>query len=135
MKALAQIEENTGRAGLNKGFTMDTTFVLFFLGVELGQSESFLGLDTMFIGLTLGVVMALPYFLNDSDNKPLFGEWILGRGLIAVFAVVLGVMFRQALGTVLPETLGSLPMTLLIITAMISCYVQFYSFFKFRLAK
>jgi hypothetical protein len=44
-------------------------------------------------------------------------------------------MFRQALGTVLPETLSSLPMTLLIVTAMISCYAQFYSFFKFRLAK
>lgn len=135
MKALAQIEENTGRAGLNKGFTMDTTFVLFFLAIELGQSESFFGLDTLFMALTLGMVMALPYFLSDTNEKPLFREWILGRGVIALFAVALGVMFRQALGTVLPETLGSLPMTLLIITAMISCYVQFYSFFKFRLAK
>jgi hypothetical protein len=135
MKALAQIEQNTGRTGLNKGFTIDTTFVLFFLAIELGQSTAFLALDTLMIAITLGMVMALPYFLNDTEDKPLFRDWMFGRALIAVFAVGLGVMFRQALGTVLPETLSSLPMTLLIVTAMISCYAQFYSFFKFRLAK
>ncbi len=114
---------------------MDTTFVLFFLAIELGISESIMALDTMFMALTLGMVMTLPYFLDDSEERPLFREWILGRAFIAIFAVVLGLMFKQALGTVLPETLKSLPMTLLIITAMASCYIQFYSFFKFRLAK
>lgn len=135
MKALAQIEHSTGRAGWNRGITIDTTFVLFFLAIELGQSGSVFALDTMFMAATLGMVMALPYFLNDSEERPMFRDWILGRALIAMFAVGLGVMFRQALGTLLPETLSSLPMTLLIIAAMLSCYAQFYSFFKFRLAK
>jgi hypothetical protein len=135
MKALAQIEQRSVRAGWNKGSAIDTTFVLFFLAIELGQSTSFLAVDTMLIAITLGMVMTLPYFLNDAEDKPLFRDWMLGRALIAVFAAGLGLMFRQALGTVLPETLSSLPMTLLIVTAMISCYAQFYSFFKFRLAK
>jgi hypothetical protein len=79
-------------------------------------------------------LLVLPYFLP-FDEKPGFANWLLGRTLIAVFAVSLGVMFRQTLGVVLPETFRFLPMTLLIGTAMISCYIQFYGFLKFRLAK
>lgn len=135
MKALAQIDHNTRATAENRSFAIDTTFVLFFLAVELGQSESFFALDTALVAVTLGMVMALPYFVNADDEKPAFGDWLLGRAVITVFAVVLGVMFRQALGTVLPETLHFLPMTLLIVTAMVSCYVQFYSFLKVRLAK
>ena len=44
-------------------------------------------------------------------------------------------MFKQSLGVVLPETIRFLPMTLLIVTAMLSCYIQFYGFLKLRLAK
>jgi hypothetical protein len=81
------------------------------------------------------MVMALPYFINSEEEKPAYRDWLLGRVFISVFALVLGLMFRQALGSVLPETLRFLPMTLLILTAMISCYVQFYGFLRFRLAK
>jgi flagellar biosynthesis protein FliQ len=135
MKALAQIDHNTRATAENRSFAIDTTFVLFFLAVELGQSETFFSLDTALVAITLGMVMALPYFVNADEEKPALTDWLLGRALISVFAVVLGVMFRQALGTVLPETLRFLPMTLLIVTAMVSCYVQFYSFLKIRLAK
>jgi hypothetical protein len=135
MKALAQIDHNTRATAENRSFAIDTTFVLFFLAVELGQSETFFSLDTALVGITLGMVMALPYFVNPDEDKPAFTDWLLGRALISVFAIVLGVMFRQALGTVLPETLRFLPMTLLIVTAMVSCYVQFYSFLRVRLAK
>jgi hypothetical protein len=51
------------------------------------------------------------------------------------FAVLLGVMFKQTVGVVLPETFRFLPMTLLIATAMISCYIQFYGFSKIASAK
>lgn len=135
MKAVAQIEQSNVRAGFNRATVTDTTFVLFFLGIELGTSENLLAFDTFFMALTLGMVMALPYFLSEDDDRPAFSNWMLGRFVIATFAVILGLMFKQALGTVLPETLSSLPMTFLVITAMLSCYIQFYSFFKFRLAK
>ena len=48
---------------------------------------------------------------------------------------MLGAIFKQSLGVVLPETFRFLPMTLLIVTAMLCCYVQFYGFLKLRLAK
>ena len=115
-------------------FAIDTTFVLFFLAVDLGQNLGSLRIDTIFLGITLLAVVILPYFLN-SDEKPEFGNWLLGRGLITGFAVLLGLMFRQTLGVVLPEAFRFLPLTLLIVTAMLCCYIQFYGFFKLRLSK
>jgi len=135
MRALAQIGHNTREAVENRSFAIDTTFVLFFLAIEFAQSESLWALDTMMVGITLLMVMALPYFINSEEEKPAFKDWFIGRVFITAFALVLGLMFRQALGNVLPETLRFLPMTLLILTAMISCYVQFYGFLRFRLAK
>jgi hypothetical protein len=117
-----------------KNFSVDTSFVLFFLAVEFGQTFFSLSLDNIFMFFTLLTVAVLPYFLL-SDEKPTFAKWLLGRSLIAGFAILLGAMFKQSLGVVLPETFRFLPMTLLIVTAMLCCYIQFYSFFKLRLAK
>ena len=61
--------------------------------------------------------------------------WILGRSAITVFAVLLGVLFKQSVGVFLPETFRFLPMTLLIVAAMLSCYIQFYGFLKLRFVK
>jgi hypothetical protein len=117
-----------------KNLSVDTSFVLFFLAVEFGRTFVSLSLDNIFMFFTLLTVAVLPYFLL-SDEKPCFANWLLGRSLIAGFAVLLGAMFKQSLGVVLPETFRFLPMTLLIMTAMLCCYIQFYSFFKLRLAK
>jgi len=117
-----------------KNLSVDTSFVLFFLAVEFGRTFFSLSLDNIFMFFALLTVAILPYFLL-SDEKPNFSKWLLGRSLIAGFAILLGVMFKQSLGVVLPETFRFLPMTLLIVTAMLCCYIQFYSFFKLRLAK
>ena len=135
MKTLAQIKPlQTEAATENKGFAIDTTFVLFFLAVEFGQTLTSLALDSVFLAITLLMVIVLPYFLS-SDEKPDFSNWLVGRIAIAGFAMTIGAMFKQSLGVVLPETFSFLPMTLLIVTAMLSCYIQFYSFLKLRLAK
>ena len=134
MKTLAQINSIQAETTDSKGFAVDTTFVLFFLAIELGQSFSFAAFDSVLMAITFLMLLVLPYFLP-SDEKPGLANWLLGRSLIAAFAIALGVMFRQTLGVVLPETFRFLPMTLLIGTAMISCYIQYYSFLKFRLAK
>ena len=118
----------------NRGFALETTFVLFFLAVEFGRGFNGLTLDGVFLALTLLMVMVLPYFLQ-ADEKPNFKNWLLGRSFITIFAVFLGLMFKQSVGVILPETFRFLPMTLLIVTAMLSCYIQFYSFMKLRLAK
>ncbi|MBC7898417.1 MAG: hypothetical protein H7070_00010 [Saprospiraceae bacterium] len=116
-------------------FALDTTFVLFFLAVDFGQTSFSFGVDGIFSLATLIMLMVLPYFLTSSVEKPEFGSWIFGRMMIAVLAVILGVMFRQTLGVVLPETFKFLPLTLLIVAGMISCYIQFYGMMKFRLAR
>lgn len=118
-----------------RGFAIDTTFVLFFLAVDFGQALFSFGLDGIFSAVTLGMLIVLPYLLPSVGEKPEFGRWVAGRIVITVFAVGLGMMFRQTLGTVLPEALRFLPMTLLIAAAMISTYIQFYGILRFRLAK
>ncbi|MEP6900918.1 MAG: hypothetical protein ABJA66_04160 [Actinomycetota bacterium] len=133
MKTLAQTGQIGRTLTADKSFAIDTTFVLFFLAVEFGQIINNLALDTIFFAITLLMLIVLPYFLSP-EEKPKFGNWVLGRILIAAFAISVGVMFKQSLG-VLPEMLRFLPMTLLIVTAMLSCYIQFYGLLKLRLAK
>ena len=77
----------------------------------------------------------LPYFLPGDTEKPDFAPWVLGRAAIAAYATVLGIMFGQSLGVVLPETFGYLPMTLVIVTAAASCCLQLCAMIKFRLAR
>jgi hypothetical protein len=134
MKTISHVGEVSARESVERGFAIDTTFVLFFLALELWQSFRGFTLDSVFLILTLLVLAVLPYFLP-VDDKPVFRNWLIGRGLIAAFAIGLGLMFRQSLGVVLPETFRFLPMTLLIVTAMLSCYIQFYGFLKLREVK
>jgi hypothetical protein len=134
MKSTTRYQNVHNEVAGEQGFVIDTTFVLFFLAVEFGRTVLSLGLDNVFLFITLLTVAVLPYFLLPS-GKPNFGSWLLGRSLIAGLAILLGVMFKQSLGVVLPETFRFLPMTLLIVTAMLSCYIQFYGFLKLRPAK
>ena len=116
-------------------FALDTTFVLFFLAVDFGQTLFSFGIDGIFSGITLAMLVVLPYFLPSSSAKPEFGSWIFGRMLIVGLAIMLGMMFKQALGVVLPETFKFMPLTLLMAAGMISCYIQFYGIMRFRLAR
>ena len=134
MRAASSFDKVQNQIVGEKGFAADTTFVLFFLALEFGRTFSSLSFDNIFLCLTLLIVMVLPYFLA-ANEEPNFSGWLFGRSLIAGFAMLLGMMFKQSLGVVLPETFKFLPMTLLIITAMLSCYIQFYGFLKLRLAK
>lgn len=134
MKSLARAERFKEENAINQSFAVDTTFVLFFLAVEFGQSIGKFSFDTIFLVVALGALLVLSYFLP-SKEKQSFRSWLLGRTLIAVFAIVIGVVFRQSLGVVLPDSFRFLPMTLLIFTALLSCYIQFYGLLKLRLAK
>lgn len=115
-------------------FVMDTTFVLFFLAVDFGFSVTFSGLDGILSLVTLVMFVFVPYLLPSVDEKPEFGHWVLGRAAIAVFAVFLGVMLRQAIGTVIPEGFRYVPMTLLIGSSIFCGFTQIYGMIRFRLA-
>ena len=118
----------------NRHFAVDTTFVLFFLAVELGQIAGQFGIDTVLFAVTLMMLIVLPYFLP-AEDKIDFGSWVVGRTFIAGFGMVLGALFKLTLGSLLPEAFGYLPMTLLILTALMSCYLQFYGLLRLRTAK
>lgn len=122
-------------AGTRNSFAVDTTFVLFFLAVDFGHSAIFGGIELFLPLATLLTFVAVPYFLPCDGERPAFGAWLLGRAFLVVFGVLAGLMFRQAVGTVLPEYFSHLPMTFLIISAIFSCYFQFYGIIKVRLAR
>lgn len=127
--------ENVMEKSGDRGFALDTTFVLFFLAIDLGQGFHRMGFDTALLMLTVVMVIVLPYFLPGDTERPDFTPWVLGRAAIAAYATVLGIMFGQSLGVLLPETFGYLPMTLVIVTAMASCCLQLCAMIKFRLAR
>ncbi len=116
-------------------FAIDTTFVLFFLAMDLGFSVFGAGFDVIISAATLAMFLVVPYFLPFNGERPDFGMWLLGRSLLAVFAFGTGVLLFNAVGTVLPASFRSLPMTLLIVSAIISCYTQLYGIMRLRLAR
>lgn len=121
------------RSSLFKIGGIDTTFVLFFLALEFGRGSDVLSIDGTMMGITLVMVLVLPYFLLDMQSRPPLSGWLLGRGILASAAFVLGIGVSKMTGT-LPEGIGLLPMTFLILTSVVSCYIQFYSVLKLRQA-
>ena len=120
--------------GSFRGFTADTSFVLFFLGLESGRTLQNFTFDTFLLFVTMAMVTVLPYYLPSNDRPDLV-RWLTGRGLIAVFAVLMGAVLSPAYGTVLPENFRFMPLTFLILAAMVSCIVQFYALTRLRPAK
>lgn len=87
------------------------------------------------MGTTIVMVMVLPYFLPSNISGLSFSPWLASRFVIALGGFVLGYGLRQTVGFVIPESVGTLPMTFLILAGMTSCYLQFYGLMKLRLAK
>src|SRR6266404_1304102 len=112
------------------GYAIDTTFVLFFLALEFGRTRQVFSMDGSIMAFTLVMVLVLPYFVASSSEKPAFGNWLIGRTIVAGFGIVLGLVFKQSIGVLLPGSLRFLPLTLLVVASMISCYVQFYGLMK-----
>lgn len=116
-------------------FSLDTTFVLFFLAMEIGRSFILAGFDSVLSLLTLAAFLILPYFLTSASDKGEFGRWLAGRAVVASAGGIFGMMLGQAVGAFLPEVLRFAPMSLLIVAAIISCNIQFYGIIKDRLAR
>jgi len=121
--------------GSFRGFTADTSFVLFFLGLESGRTLPNLTFDTFLLFVTMAMVTVLPFYLPSNDDGTGLVRWLTGRGLIAIFAILMGAVLSPAYGTVLPESFRFMPLTFLILAAMVSCIVQFYALTRLRPAK
>jgi len=132
MRHISKESEGIGIGGLAG---IDTAAVLFFLALEYGRAVQMFSVDDLLMGVTMLMVLILPYFLPSRYEKPAFDSWIIGRGAIAMIGIMLGFALKQSLGLLLPESLRFMPMTFLILASMVSCYVQFYGLMKLRLAK
>lgn len=116
-------------------FTLDTTFVLFFLAMDLGLVSLSMSVSTLLQVFTLLVFLVVPYFLPFTGEQRGFSNWLIGRILVGGAGVMFGLMLGQAVGTVLPDAFRFVPMTLLIVAAIICCNVQIYGILKHRLAR
>ncbi len=76
-----------------KGFAVETTFVLFFLAVEFGRTLTKVSFDNFLMVITLLMVIVLPYFLA-ADATTNFVNWVFGSSLIAGFAIHLVALFN-----------------------------------------
>ena len=123
--------------GSNAGtiFSIDTTFVLFFMALEFGQSAQIFAFDTLLTSITMLMILVLPYFLPSEAEPPSFSRWLAGRIVIMAVGLAARLAFHQNINVLLPKTLKFVPITLLIVSAMTSCYIQFYGLLKLRLAK
>ena len=132
---MKDIEDNRNAAGFGGYFAIDTTIVLFFLALQFGRTLQLFAVDGLLMAITTGMVLVLPYVLPSQVEKPAFRLWVAGRIAVTILGILIGTAFGRSLGVLLPETLKFVPMTLLIVAAMVSCYVQFYGLMKLRLAK
>lgn len=115
--------------------SLDTTFVLFFLAMDLGLAGLSVELATFLQLATLIIFLLVPYFLPLTADQQSFSSWLMGRTVVTAAGVMFGSMLGQAVGTVLPDAFQFVPMTLLIVAAIICCNVQIYGILKYRLAR
>ena len=115
------------------GFGVDTIFVLFFLGLEIGRSVELLSVDGILMSTTLMMVLVLPYFLPSRAERPSMTNWLAVRGGLTLIGLLLGVFYGH--GVAAPAGYRTIPMTFLILSAMVSAYVQFYGLMRLRPAK
>jgi hypothetical protein len=127
------LERSNGRWYTDYG--LDTLLVLLFLTVEFGRNVDLWSVDGALMALTMAMLAVLPYFLPMSGMVASFGKWMAVRFAIAVSGMTLGLSLRLWAGGDVTASASSLPMTLLIMAGMVSCYLQFYGLMKLRLAK
>jgi hypothetical protein len=115
-------------------FVLDTTFVLFFLAMDLGSGLNSLNFDTFLSILTIGMFVVLPYSLPFAGEKPEFTGWALGRVFIAIIGLIGGLAIQFGTGTVFPESAKFLPMSFLIISGILCAGLQIRDIIRVRLA-
>lgn len=115
--------------------SVDTSIVLFFLAMELAASAGGNGLDLGLSLLAIAAFAVLPYFLPGRHEAMPFTHWLFGRTAIALVGAFAGFGFAFAIAPAAAPAYASLPMTLLIFAAFVSCLVQLYVMMKVSLAR
>jgi hypothetical protein len=112
----------------------DTLIISFLLGVETGRSFPALGFETALMGVTMLMIIVLPYFLVQESRRPQLAHWLAFRSFVAMLGVATGAILQSSPANSI-DLLRSMPMTLLLLAALISFVLQFYGLMRLRLAK
>ena len=115
--------------------SVDTSIVLFFLAMELAASAGGNGLDKGLSLLGIAAFVVLPYFLPGRHETMQLTHWLVGRTAIALVGTFAGIGFAYAVAPAAAPAYASLPMTLLIFAAFVSCLMQLYVMMKASLAR
>ncbi|MCO6509400.1 MAG: hypothetical protein J5I65_01280 [Aridibacter famidurans] len=111
----------------------DTSFVLFFLAMEIGH-KGLLSFEGLLMAPALAAVLVGPYLLLKGGDVS-FAHWSAGRAVITVLGLALGSAFAYAVGTLLPGSFEFLPFTLLIMACMATAFLSFGALLGFRLER
>lgn len=117
------------RSTAGNGFFVETTFVLFFLSLDFGQNLFYAGFDTLFLGMTILAIAVFPYFLPSAGNIS-SSAWLVSRSVIIFSGLFLGIGLFQTAGTVLPEAIRFVPLTMAMISGLITCYLMISNVFR-----
>jgi len=115
-------------------FVADTTYVLFFITMDLAGSIQNMGFESILSGLTIAAFLILPYLLPFVGEKPEFTNWLVKRLFITGVGFTAGLVFQAGLGNMLPESAKFLPMTFLIISGIFCAITQIRGIIGVRLA-
>ena len=119
--------------GSEEAIEFDTSLVLFFLAMDLGQKAGILSVENLLMAVAFVAVMFAPYILS-GDGKG-FANWAFGRSVIGGLGLLVGIAFGASVGTLLPDMFEFLPFTLLIMAAMASVFFTFSGLLGVRTGK
>ncbi len=134
MENVISISNAAAEVSSPRRFAVDTTFVLFFLALDLGNGLNGLAIGTALSLLTIASFLVLPYLLPFSGEKPEFTGWAIGRLFIAAIGVIGGMGLRAASGSIFPEFVRFVPMFLLIVSGIFCAATQIRGIIRVRLA-
>jgi len=122
-----RVESAVGSEG---AIEFDTSLVLFFLAMDLGQRAGVFSMENLLMAVAFVAVMFAPYILSGDEKG--FANWAFGRSVIGGLGLLVGLAFGASVGTLLPEVFGFLPFTMLIMAAMASVFITFAGLLGFR---
>jgi len=134
MENVISISNAAAEVSSPRVFAVETTFVLFFLALDLGSGIYGPGVDAALSILTIATFVVLPYLLPFSGEKPEFAGWAVGRLCIAGIGVIAGMGIQTASGTIFPEFVRFVPMLLLIVSGIFCAATQIRGIIRVRLA-
>jgi hypothetical protein len=116
------------------GLSMLTIVVMFLFAIELGQTLVGGTLDAIALAAALIVLFMMPFVSENLTARESVAKFCRGI-LVCVIGVGIGILLRKASTPLFTENLRFVPMKLLIISALILCYTQFYSLLKVRITR